>query len=182
MTYTLRRMYPSGTYIDFLRPEAATIRIDDLAWSLSMQCRFGGSCARFYSVAEHSIYVSDLLAGDDLAYEGLMHDAHEGITQDLITGMKVACPQIKELELRWAVRVRELFQLPLKMPEKVNRADLIALATERRDLGLDDSRKWPTLENISPLPAKLWFISQSRAYEKFLNAYTRLRLSRERPA
>lgn len=39
-----------------LDPRVEELDIRDIAHSLAMQCRFGGHCHRFYSVAEHSVW------------------------------------------------------------------------------------------------------------------------------
>ena len=65
-----------------LDPRPDEILIHDIAHSLSLQCRWAGHCSEFYSVAEHSIRVSDYLletCGPSLALVGLMHDASEEI-------------------------------------------------------------------------------------------------------
>lgn len=179
MTSTTKIMYPSRSYIDLLEPAlTGNVCIEDLVWSLSMQCRFGGCCKCFYSIAEHSLFVSDLLAPQGLGYEGLMHDVHEGVTQDLITGLKAAVPELKALEQRWAASIRAKFDLPEHMPPEVRQADLIALATERRDLDLSDNYKWITLRDISPTAYNLEFRSRQEARSQFLHRYHNYREKR----
>ena len=66
------------------------ITIEEMAASLSKQCRFTGSCRHFYSVAEHSIIVSllmeDMGLGDPV--EGLLHDGIETAVGDLASPWK----------------------------------------------------------------------------------------------
>src|ERR1035437_8999101 len=49
-TYSGRRFCP-------LSPNPDAIVLQDIAHSLAMQCRFNGHCKKFYSVAQHSVYV-----------------------------------------------------------------------------------------------------------------------------
>jgi hypothetical protein len=51
-TYTGKKFYPLTATID-------DIDIEDIAHSLSMQCRFNGHCYVFYSVAEHSVLIAE---------------------------------------------------------------------------------------------------------------------------
>jgi len=50
----------SGRIVDLLCPVPADFRIDDIAWSLSRQSRFGGHsmCRTPYTVAQHTVMVS----------------------------------------------------------------------------------------------------------------------------
>lgn len=169
--WTIKRMYPSGIYVDMLRPEAAEINITDIAWSLSMQCRFGGCCSRHYSVAEHSIFVAAVVP-EGLRFEGLMHDAHEAYTQDINTGFKQALgPTFKELDERWRFAVCTRYGLPQQMSAHVHHADMVALATERRDLGLLDDKVWPTIKEVKPWAAPIGQMSQNLAFHSFLNLF-----------
>lgn len=88
MTYT-------GVLVDPFSINIDDIRIEDIAHSLSMKCRFNGHVSRFYSVAEHCVYVS-LLARDPKV--GLLHDASECFLSDIITPIKIKFPDYKELE------------------------------------------------------------------------------------
>jgi 5'-nucleotidase len=63
----------------------SSINIEDIAVSLARQPRFLGHSQRFISIAEHSIavgHMTKLLGGDPL--DGLLHDAHEAYTGDII--------------------------------------------------------------------------------------------------
>ena len=72
-----------GHEIDLLTgPRHNQIQIEDIAHHLAMQCRFAGAVDRFYSVAEHSIYVS-LYAPSIYAIYYLLHDAAEYLLQDI---------------------------------------------------------------------------------------------------
>lgn len=79
----------SGKYIDFLDPQPEDIELVDIANGLANTCRFGGQVYRFYSVAEHSIRVAEQLP-EHLRLAGLLHDAHEAYTGDIIAPMKRA--------------------------------------------------------------------------------------------
>lgn len=169
--WVMKRLYPTGTYVDMLKPHEADIHIEDIAWSLGMQCRFGGCVAEFYSVAQHSVFVSNMLPRE-LAFQGLMHDAHEAYVQDINTGLKQSLGQpFMTLDDAWSDKVRMHFGLPKKLDPQVKRADLIALATERRDLGLGDDVVWPTLRGLQPADGILTPLPPRRAIELFLQTY-----------
>ena len=79
-TFTGKQFYP-------LEPRLEDIDIVDIAHSLSMQCRFGGHCREFYSVAQHCLNVSDLCP-PYLKLAGLLHDAAEAYLCDLPSPVK----------------------------------------------------------------------------------------------
>jgi hypothetical protein len=49
----------TGAAFDVMNPRAEDIRFDDIASALSKQCRYGGHCIEFYSVAEHCVHVAE---------------------------------------------------------------------------------------------------------------------------
>lgn len=71
---------------DILNPKSWVFDLDDLAQALGNQCRFNGH-VDFYSVAEHSVRVSEILeaGGHDVNTQllGLFHDGPEAYTGDI---------------------------------------------------------------------------------------------------
>ena len=154
-----------GKYFDLGNIQLDMIEWDDIAVSLSRQCRFNGHTKWFYSVAEHSCHVADLLP-DHFAVYGLLHDAHEAYMGDITAPMKnllFGTLGDSEVSLRTVQRVmRDHFKtveyevdtmiyrkagiLPPtgEIQAAVKRADLTMLATERRDLfpGEQHTRPW----------------------------------------
>lgn len=127
------------------------VRIRDIAHQLSMINRFHGATSRPYSVAEHSLLVSQIIEKQghsaSVQLAGLMHDAHEIYTQDLASPAKTAVNRASTqaggtqawsyFENEHAQRVRRHFCLLTVFTSAraiIHRADLQALATERRDL------------------------------------------------
>jgi len=87
-TWTSRRY-------DLDRPRQQEVCVADVAHALSLICRFGGHCSRFYSVAEHSIHCHDeavrLVKGRGLlSFLCLIHDAGEAYTNDIGRPMKMS--------------------------------------------------------------------------------------------
>lgn len=86
----------TGRYIDPVNPDPTCIHIMDIAHALSNLCRYGGHSPSFYSVAEHSVLVHDLMEqagyrGDSLL-AGLMHDGEEAYLIDIPTPIKRQFP------------------------------------------------------------------------------------------
>ena len=132
-------------------------RIEVIAHSLAQINRFTGHASRPYSVAEHSVLVCDILAGTGhgphAQLAGLMHDAHECVCGDVASPIKWALGLgWVELENPLAMLMRKHYHLQaayIGHRQHIKRADLIALATERRDLmsfGPAVNLPWPILD------------------------------------
>lgn len=137
----------SGKHFYYDRINKDNIDINDIAVSLSNICRFAGHLSHFYSVAQHAVLCSQLVP-QEFAFEALMHDATEAYCQDIPAPLKRLLPDYKRMEEKIDAVIREKYGLPPVMSTPVKYADLIMLATERRDLGLDDGSFWPVLEGI----------------------------------
>jgi 5'-deoxynucleotidase YfbR-like HD superfamily hydrolase len=130
----------TGIFFDPFEPDPELIRIEDIAHALAMQCRFGGHIRKRWSVAQHSMMVSDLCPAD-LKLHGLLHDASEAYLVDLPRPIKHA-PEMKfyrVLESRVETAIALRFGLSINMPDEVKRADQAILGAEARALkqGLD---------------------------------------------
>ena len=82
---TSRRSAGGGS-IPF-EPNPADLDIGDIANALAHQCRFGGHSRAYYSVAQHSCLIADLVlargGSEEDALWALLHDASEAYLVDL---------------------------------------------------------------------------------------------------
>jgi hypothetical protein len=140
-------LHGPGAMTDAGRP----VRIEDIAHQLAIINRFHGATKRPYSVAEHSLLCSEIAqrAGASLTVQmaALMHDAHEVYTNDLSSPAKSAVNYRSiaaggtrawdVFEGEHANVVRRKFGLITAFTghrRLLREIDLMALATERRDL------------------------------------------------
>lgn len=125
----------TGLMVDPLNMRPDDINAEDIAHALSNICRFTGHCARFYSVAEHSINVARLIEhwGGNPDY-GYLHDASEAYLCDIARPLK-QLPQFdwyRESEKRVQRTIYERFGLDPEEPEYLKRADVAVLGLEAR--------------------------------------------------
>jgi len=125
----------SGIRFNPTNPVVGSIIIQDIAHSLSMQCRFSGHVKKFYSVAQHSVLVSYLCDEKDRLW-GLLHDASEAYLVDVPRPLKHSgkFDAYIEFETVMQAAICKRFGLPEKEPSSVKTADKIMLSTEARDL------------------------------------------------
>lgn len=121
-TYTGRMFWP-------IDPRHQEIHIHDIAHALSMMCRYNGHCKRFYSVAEHSVLVSQNVSPENALW-GLLHDAPEAYLADIVKPAKPYIAGYKEAERRIMDEVCIKFGLPGDEPPDVKYADTAILADE----------------------------------------------------
>lgn len=170
-TYTGRAFWP-------LDPRVDEIDIDDIAHSLSMQCRYAGHCLRFYSVAEHSVWCALMVlmpntdfvfcknlsaavyqarmqsystrdaATNTLALAALLHDAAEAYLVDLLRPVKRSMPEYHRAEARVERAIAQKFDIPHPMPAQVKEVDERMLATEAGALMAPPPMSWNI--NVEP--------------------------------
>lgn len=124
------------------------IDLRDIAHALSMQCRFNGHSKKFYSIAEHSILMHNLVR-PEYALEALLHDAVEAYIGDIITPLKHYIPEIKTIERRIDRVIRSTFNLPSFISPEVKAADLFMLATESEYVMSGQVQDWEL--HVTPL-------------------------------
>ena len=110
------------------------IPIVDVANALALSCRFNGHITKHYSVAEHSVLVSNLVSPENALY-GLLHDYAEAFVSDVPRPFKSSITGHDEFEAAVMANVCELYGLPLELPEEVAYIDTHICAAEAAVLG-----------------------------------------------
>ena len=112
----------TGKQVFILQPRIEDIDMVDIGHALSQICRFGGHCREFYSVAQHSLLVHNIVSKSfsEQAVEpirgffdavtvatskdirtSIMHDAPEAYLGDVIRPLKVFLPVYRFIERLW---------------------------------------------------------------------------------
>lgn len=167
LTYT-------GRYINLTEPDEATFHISDIAHALSQICRFGGHVRQFYSVAQHSVAVSQMVPVE-YRLQALLHDAAEAYCGDMVRPLKVlpSMKHYRDYETMMQSRLFDAFGVLCSEESRaaVKRADLEMLATERRDLMAPDHTSWPILDGIFPRHASITPLMPMAAETAFLKRF-----------
>jgi 5'-deoxynucleotidase YfbR-like HD superfamily hydrolase len=169
----------SGKWVNPLDPDPEQFDIEDIARALGNLCRFGGHCRTFYSVAQHSVIVSQLVeerGGDaEDVFAALMHDAAEAYLGDMPHPLKhrsALGAAFKEAERELEAAIETHFAIKRDVPE-IKRADRALLATERRAFSAERWR-WPELEGVEARDLELVAMAPQDATEAFLARYAEL--------
>lgn len=153
----------SGKYINVFDPNPDDIIIEDIAHALSNQCRFGGHIRRFYSVAQHSIFCSDL-ASPRLRLQALLHDASEAYLIDIPSPIKSELCNYKEIEHNLMVVISQKFGFDFPMDDEVKDIDMYALEFEWNNLVIGDN---PDVVTLSSWESKINFLA---TFDQIMNS------------
>jgi hypothetical protein len=168
----------SGGKFHLSKSEPAEVDIKDIAEALAKISRFNGHTQNFYSIAQHSCLVMDVLPLAAKPY-GLMQDAHKAFTGEMMRPVRAALAQEAGYDI-WArvcldVQKAVHESVGLTWPphptlaKLVEEADRKILATERRDI-LADGPSW---QMSLPAPDKqvirawTWVESHHNFLERF---------------
>ena len=119
----------SGEKVNPFNPDPSTINIEDIAHALSNLCRFTGHTSRFYSVAEHSWWVSKLVVPEHALY-GLLHDSSEAYLADISRPVKPYLNNYKKTEKGLQSVIFKKFGLSPEPPRDVKNVDSRLCFTE----------------------------------------------------
>ncbi|MCX6281501.1 MAG: phosphohydrolase [Bacteroidetes bacterium] len=128
----------TGKFIDPLDPDPSLINIIDIAHALAKQCRFSGHINQFYSVAEHSMFVSNLMQSDHDKLCGLLHDAAEAYLIDMPRPIKHRLANFCEIEDNLHRVIASVFRIQYPFPDTVKEADNFALRWEWVNMVIND--------------------------------------------
>lgn len=154
-------------YYENITPQS--IDIMDIAHALSNTCRFGGHVNEFYSVAQHSVFVSNLVPSK-YQLAALLHDASEAYLSDIVSPAKRMLEDYKSLEADVMQAIEKKFNINTKVTV-IKLADTNALYAEAlhfygnvKEWGIDDFHNDYKIEPLEP----------KRAKEQFLQRYAEL--------
>ena len=168
----------SGKKFSYQFATADDIDIEDIANALSNICRFAGHLPEFYSVAQHSVLTS-LSVPAEFAFEALMHDAAEAYCQDIPAPLKALLPDYQRIETLVDDLIRQKYGINPEQAAVVKYADLVMLATERRDLDIDDGSVWQVLEGIPTTDVfQITPLRPGQAFGLFMNRFNELKEAR----
>lgn len=177
-TYSGLKAYPLD-----LRPDE--VCIDDIAHSLAHLNRFTGHTkVGTYSVAQHCVLASAVVS-PRAQMAALLHDAAEAYTNDVSRPVKKSLyvkmgdnfVQLKMVEVCITARIFDALNVPVVDDDawaEVERADMILLATEKRDL-LGARPKWShEYDGHEPLPYRIEPWTPGRASWEFRQRFVEL--------
>lgn len=162
----------SGRRLDLLDPTPLDIEIEDIAHGLAFVARWNGQThGEFaYSVAEHSLLVTDLFCAAQprapikWQLAALLHDAPEYVIGDMISPVKAAVgPGYAELDDRLTAAIHLRFGLPAAIPvavkKQIKKADKLSAwleATQIAGFTIEEANKFfGQPPEDGPLPKRL---------------------------
>ena len=179
-TFSGRVFYP-------LAPDAGSVDVVDIAHSLSMSCRWNGHVRTFYSVAQHAVFVAELVERmcPHLAFAALHHDSDEAYLSDvptpikkslIVAGFEGADRAFADAEADVYAAIAEALRIPALSERDhavIKAADLAALRYEAEyliTLPADDTVR------LIGLPMIPWYggMSPLDAKDRFLETHARL--------
>jgi uncharacterized protein len=133
----------SGKTINFAEPKAGEINIFDIAKGLAYRSRWAGQTKEYYSVAQHSIHVMQLLEEEfvrlpQIKLVALLHDASEAYMADIPTPLKNLLPGYKYYENLLQTEIYKAYGLELYAVEYyaiIKRADIKSMELEKEGIG-----------------------------------------------
>lgn len=165
-TATGRQFWP-------LDPRPDDVFIEDIAHALSLLCRFGGHCLRFYSVAEHSVLLARA-APAHLKKWALLHDAAEAYIVDVPRPLKPFLTNYKQAEAAVMRAIEFRFGLHLGLPDQVKRLDRAILVDEMQQNMAPSVASWTSLDGLDPIGVKLQFWTPRQARIEFMREFRNL--------
>ena len=101
-----------GNSFDVQNPDRGDFNIEDIAHALAQEPRFSGRCKEFYSVAQHSFYMS-YMGPPEKAKAYLLHDGTEAYLRDIASPIKPLLPDYVALEKALGGKLALAFDLPV---------------------------------------------------------------------
>jgi hypothetical protein len=166
-TFTARKFWPLNP-----RPEEVDIR--DIAHGLSQENRYNGMCRFPYSVGQHCLLASTIVA-PEFQLLALMHDATEAYTKDILRPIKrwEGMSLYLKAEEQLHHCIAKALDFSPEMPPEVKYADTAMLGAERRVLMAPPPAPW--IEMVPAADVKIVRMSAEEVENKFLMRFCDLK-------
>lgn len=168
LTYTGKKFYA-------LDPWPEDIDIRDIARALSMTCRFSGHVNRFYSVAQHSVLVSELVP-KEYALTGLLHDAAEAYLTDIPSPIKhnmKMSEEYRQMENNVLSVIMAKYGGTFPLSDEVEKIDHNIVGTEAIEL-FNKFPDWVLDRNLLIYDVEIQPLSPYNAEKLFLRRFNKL--------
>jgi len=180
----------SGRLISPLSLSPLDVNKEDICHALCNKCRFTGHTIQFYSVGQHSVYVSETaeklgialgLLKSEVVYIaewGLWHDSDEFCLPDIPTPLKIL-PEfefLRKFGKEITKVVMPVLGLGVDEPPIVKQADRILLVTEKRDVmsKLEFGYHSTATYSDEPLTKKIVALTPQKAKKLFINRMNKI--------
>lgn len=143
-------------YIDHCN--ISDIPMFDIAHALSMNCRFNGHLQTFYSVAEHSVIVSEIveaMASRKHALAALLHDISEAFVPDVPRPFKDLISGFEEYEERLLKAAAYTYKFQYPLHDTVKYVDKHIVRAEAEELYKDPCPAWVKSYDSIPMANRL---------------------------
>lgn len=151
----------TGKSFDLKILDPDSICIEDIAHSLSHTARFAGHLPEFYSVAQHSVIMAEMVE-PEFKLEALLHDASEAYLGDMPSPFKKMMPEYKMIENRLMEVIAKKYGFNFPLSGHVKFWDKQLLQME-----------WDSfVEEVYPTPIEAW--TSGHAKFRFLDMFKRL--------
>ena len=170
----------TGLKFYHLKPEPEMVTVEDIAHALSNIGRWTGHTRYHYSVAQHSVYASQICP-PEFAFDTLMHDSSEAYLGDMNRPLKhftSAGPAYQKIEEKVEAVIFKKFGVRFPLPPAVKEADTKMLYAEKAQLMNASKitnyevRKWGMDETEADIRIERW--TPRRAEKMFLKRFWEL--------
>jgi len=157
----------SGKQLHLLSPEATQIEIEDIAHGLAYQCCFNGQTRHFYSVAQHSMLVAQLVPAQH-RLAALLHEGATAYLGEIARPLRHLVLEVQLIEKKIMAACSEKFGVADFDTPAIRRAHSVALATEYRDLLSHTKKSEDLAEYSAPVPRRIEAITPEEAKYQFV--------------
>ena len=143
-----------GKMIDPFNPDPDLINLVDIAHSLGNLCRWNGHTNKFYSVAEHCIFVQNMVQSREDKIAAMLHDASEAYIADITRPVKYRIDKYCDIEFTLMIVIARKFNFQYPLSVAVKEADDYALRWEWVNIVTADR-----ITTMTPVVAKQAFLT-----------------------